>query len=171
MPDLVRPFLAGLALDGRLDLGRLTAVEVTAFVVSQSRQRPGPMPRMVTALRSLHVDGATGAGLSDTVPAVAGRKLAGLPKALAPEQVAAMLAACDQGTAVGRRDLAVLTVLSRLGLRAGEVAALRLEDIDWRRGEVTVTGKGSRQERLPLPAESLQQQHVSLSGPCFPGRA
>lgn len=155
--DLVRPFLAGLTRDGRLDLGRLTAAEVTAFVVSQSGERPGAVPRMVTALRSLlrflHVDGVTVAGLADAVPAVAGRKLAGLPKALAAGQVAAMLAACDQGTAVGRRDLAVLTVLSRLGLRAGEVAALRLEDIDWRRGELTVTGKGSRAERLPLPAD------------------
>jgi integrase/recombinase XerD len=54
---------------------------------------------------------------------------------------------------VGRRDLAVLTVLSRLGLRAGEAAALRLDDIDWRQGEITVTGKGSRQDRLPLPAD------------------
>jgi site-specific recombinase XerD len=156
--ELVRPFLAGLSSDGRLDLGRLTAGEVTAFVVSQSRQRPGPVPRMVTALRSLlrflHADGVTGAGLADAVPAVAGRKLAGLPRALAAGQVAAMLATCDQGTAVGRRDLAVLTVLSRLGLRAGEVAALRLDDIDWRRGEFTVTGKGSRRERLPMPADA-----------------
>lgn len=155
--ELVRPFLAGLSSDGRFDLGRLTAGEVTGFVVSQSRQRPGPVPRMVTALRSLlrflHADGVTAAGLADAVPAVAARKLAGLPRALAAEQVAAMLATCDQDTAVGRRDLAVLTVLSRLGLRAGEVAALRLDDIGWRRGEITVMGKGSRQERLPLPAD------------------
>jgi integrase/recombinase XerD len=155
--ELVRPFLMGLASDGQLSLARLTAGEVIAFVVSQSRQRPGPVPRMVTALRSLlrflHVDGAIGAGLADAVPAVAGRKLAGLPKALAADQVAAMLATCDRGTAVGRRDLAVLTVLSRLGLRAGEAAALRLDDIDWRQGEITVMGKGSRQERLPLPAD------------------
>jgi integrase/recombinase XerD len=155
--ELVRPFLVGLASDGQLGLARLTAGEVTAFVVSQSQQRPGPVPRMATALRSLlrflHVDGVTGAGLADAVPAVAARKLAGLPKALAADQVAAMLAACDRGTAVGRRDLAVLTVLSRLGLRAGEAAALRLDDIDWRQGEIAVTGKGSRQDRLPLPAD------------------
>ena len=64
-----------------------------------------------------------------------------------------MLASCDQGTALGLRDLAVLTLLSRLGLRIGEVAGLKLEDIDWRRGEITVTGKGNRTERLPLPAD------------------
>jgi site-specific recombinase XerD len=64
-----------------------------------------------------------------------------------------MLAGCDTRTASGRRDLAMLTLLARLGLRAGEVTALSLDDIDWRAGEVTVTGKGRRSERLPLPAD------------------
>ncbi len=58
------------------------------------------------------------------------------------------------GTAAGRRDLAMLTLLARLGLRAGEVAALTLDDIDWRAGEITVHGKGRRSERLPLPADA-----------------
>jgi integrase/recombinase XerD len=150
----LRPFLAAVDPDG---LAGLTAGEVTDFVVSQSRQRPSTVPHLVTALRSLlrflHVDGVTATGLADAVPTAAGRKLAGLPKALPAGQVAAMLASCDQGTALGLRDLAILTVLSRLGLRASEVAGLRLEDIDWRLGEVTVTGKGSRTERLPLPAD------------------
>jgi len=152
----LRPFLTGLARQGQLELAGLTARNVAAFVVSQSRQRPSTVPHLVTALRSLlrflHVDGVTATGLADAVPTAAGRKLAGLPKALPAEQVAAMLASCDQGTALGRRDLAVLTVLSRLGLRASEVAGLKLEDIDWHRGEITVMGKGSRTERLPLPA-------------------
>jgi len=87
------------------------------------------------------------------VPSVAAWKLAGLPKALADGQVAALLASCDQHTAVGRRDLAILTVLARLGLRASEAAALRLDDIGWRRGEITVHGKGNRHDRLPLPAD------------------
>ena len=65
-----------------------------------------------------------------------------------------MLDGCDAGTASGRRDLAMLTLLARLGLRAGEVAALTLDDIDWRAGEITVTGKGRRSERLPLPADA-----------------
>jgi site-specific recombinase XerD len=155
--ELVRPFLTSRVSDGRLRLEELTAGEVIAFVVAQSRQRPSSVPRMVTALRSLlrflHVDGVIATGLADAVPTVAERKLAGLPRALTGEQVAAMLATCDRDTAVGRRDLAILTVLSRLGLRAGEVAALRLDDIDWRRGELTVSGKGNRQERLPLPAD------------------
>ncbi|HXF71362.1 MAG TPA: tyrosine-type recombinase/integrase [Actinomycetota bacterium] len=78
--------------------------------------------------------------------------LARLPRALDPHEVAA---ACKLRPAdhVGRRDFAVLLVLARLGLRAGEVAALRLEDIDWRKGELLVRGKGPKQERLPLPTD------------------
>jgi integrase/recombinase XerD len=65
--------------------------------------------------------------------------------------VQALLKSCDRRTAYGRRDFAVLMLLSRLGLRSGEVAALRLEDIDWRSGELAVLGKGPKLERLPLP--------------------
>jgi site-specific recombinase XerD len=72
---------------------------------------------------------------------------------LSPTQVAALLAGCDRARATGCRDFAILTVLVRLGLRAGEVAALALEDVDWRHGELTVRGKGHRQDRLPLPAD------------------
>ena len=68
------------------------------------------------------------------------------------EQVAGLLAGCDRGT-TGRRDFAILTVLARLGLRANEVAMLRLEDVDWRAGEITVHGKGNRTDRLPLPVD------------------
>lgn len=153
----VGPFLAALDLDGQPDLSWLTAAGVTDFVVAQARQRPGTLSHLVTGLRSflrfLHVDGLTAAGLAEAVPTAARWKLAGLPKALPAGQVDAMVASCDEGTAVGLRDLAVLKLLSRLGLRVSEVAGLRLEDIDWQRGEVTVTGKGSKAERLPLPAD------------------
>jgi site-specific recombinase XerD len=67
--------------------------------------------------------------------------------------VEALLASCDTTTATGRRDAAVLIVLARLGLRAGEVAVLSLDDIDWRAGELVVAGKGRSLERLPLPAD------------------
>jgi site-specific recombinase XerD len=76
-----------------------------------------------------------------------------LPKALDPAQVRQLLAGCDRRTATGRRDYAIMVLLSRLGLRAGEVARLGLEDIDWRHGEIAVLGKGNRTERLPLPAD------------------
>lgn len=156
--DLVRPFVTGLQRGGRLELEDLDAGEVTAFVVGHCHGvRGGTPPRMVTALRSLlrflHVEGLIEQPLVAAVPPVAAWKLAGLPKALSADQVAALLGSCDPATVTGRRDLAILLVLVRLGLRAGEAAALRLDDIDWRRGELTVCGKGNRHDRLPLPAD------------------
>jgi site-specific recombinase XerD len=155
---LVRPFLLGLArTEGRLDLGGLDAGEVTAFVLEQSRQRPGSAGRMVTALRSLlsflHIGGVIEKPLSTAVLAVPGWTQTSLPKGLPDEQVTALLASCDRGSATGCRDFAILTLLVRLGLRAGEVAALTLSDIHWRHGEITVRGKGNRCDRLPLPAD------------------
>ena len=80
-------------------------------------------------------------------------RLSGLPKSLAPEQVMAILASCDRETLSGRRNYAILLLLARLGLRAGEVTALTLDDFDWHEGIVTVPGKGQRREPLPLPHE------------------
>lgn len=123
---------------------------------------------MATALRSFlmfaHAGGLTAVGLASAVPATASWKLAGLPRALTGEQVAALLGSCDGTSVVGRRDSAVLAVLSRLGLRAGEVAGLRLDDIDWRLGEITVRGKGGRCDRLPLPADVGQAIVSYLAG-------
>jgi site-specific recombinase XerD len=156
--ELVRPFVAGWERAGRVELKRLRAADVIAFVVARCHNaRGGTAPRMVGALRSLlrflHVEGLIDQPLATVVPPVAAWKLTGLPKALHADQVAALLASCDQDTVVGRRDLAILTVLTRLGLRASEAAALRLDDIDWRRGEIVVHGKGNRHDRLPLPAD------------------
>jgi len=135
----VRPFAEQLVSGGRVDFSALTAARVSAFVVERCRERPAGVQRMATALRSFlvfaHADGLAGAGLGGAVPMTASRRLARLPRALAGGQVAALLASCDRASAAGRRDLAVLTILSRLGLRAGEVAGLRLDDIDWLRGE------------------------------------
>jgi integrase/recombinase XerD len=159
--DKARPFLACRQKAGVLDLVGLTAAEVTAFIAGNCpSMRKGTAKLTVTALRSLlgylHVAGDIPGPLAWAVPAVATWRLASLPAPLEPGQVAAMLAGCDTGTASGRRDLALLALLARLGLRAGEVAALSLDDIDWRAGEVTVTGKGRRSERLPLPARSFR---------------
>jgi integrase/recombinase XerD len=157
--DFVRPFLAGREKAGGLDLAALTAAEVTAFVLATCPGRPkGSAKLTVTALRSLlgflHVEGLINEPLGHMVPSVASWRMAGLPRALEPGQVAALLASCDQSSSAGRRDFAMLTLLSRLGMRAGEVAALTLEDIGWRAGEITVRGKGRRAERLPLPADA-----------------
>ncbi len=158
--DAVRPFLQGrVSPDGvELDLARLTAADVTAFVVARCpHQARGPAKLTVTALRSLlgflHVEGAIERPLTAAVPSVAGWRLAGLPKGLEPVQVRRLLTACDRRTRNGRRDFAIVTTLVRLGLRAGEVAALELDQIDWRAGEFVVHGKGNRAERLPLPPD------------------
>ena len=117
----------------------------------------GSAKLLVTALRSLlgylHVEGVIARPLAPVVPSVAGWRLAGLPRGLEAEQVTALLDSCDLETAVGVRDFAILTLLVRLGMRRGEVAALALDDIDWRSGELVVRGKGSRRERLPLPVD------------------
>jgi len=143
---------------GALELERLDAAAVSEFVLEQAaRSCVGTAKCMVTRLRVLlrflHVEGEIEHTLADAVPSVAGWRLAGLIKALDSRSVARLLAGCDRRTRVGRRDFAIVVLLSRLGLRAGEVAALQLVDIDWRAGEIMVRGKGSRHERLPLPAD------------------
>ena len=104
-------------------------------------------------LRFLHVEGLTARPLASVVPSVAAWRLSGLPRTLEPEQVQALLASCSRQTPVGRRDFAIVLMLVRLGMRRGEVAALQLDDIDWRGGELLVRGKGGRVERLPLPVD------------------
>lgn len=142
-------------------LRRLEAGEVTAFVMSQCRSgrlgtgaSKGLTGGLRSLLRFLHLAGWTPVGLADAVPSVAGWRLASLPRGLETGQVARLLESCDRATGIGRRDVAILTLLSRLGLRAGEVAALQLDDIDWRAGELTIRGKGSTVERLPLPHDA-----------------
>lgn len=154
---LVRPFLRNRqGPDGALDLAGLTARDVTSYVLADVAGH-GSAKLAITSLRSvlefLHLEGILGRSLSSAVPRVAGTRLAGLPRALEPGQVDQLLASCDRDTAVGRRDYAVLTVLARLGLRAGEIVALKLGDVDWRSGEIIVCGKGDRRERLPLPVD------------------
>jgi integrase/recombinase XerD len=87
------------------------------------------------------------------VPSVADLRDRTLPRGLEPAAVKRLLASCDRRRTVGRRDRAILLLLSRLGLRAGEVAAITLDDIDWRAGLLLVRGKGSRHDVLPLPVD------------------
>jgi integrase/recombinase XerD len=129
---------------------------VTGYVVEYCRGRNVESAKaMVTALRSLlrflHVTGRAPGPLTGAVPAVANWRLAGLPRTLSGEQVEALIEGCDTDTAVGVRDRALLVMLARLGLRTAEAAALRLEDVDWRSGQILIRGKGNRVEKLPLP--------------------
>jgi integrase/recombinase XerD len=154
--DLVGPFVEHSVRD-EADLCGLTAGQVTCFVVAESRRlAPKTVQRLASALRSLlrywHVYGVIDTPLAAAVPKVAYRS-PGLPKGLQPGEVAALLSSCDRSQQAGLRDLAILTLLSRVGLRAGEVANLQLDDIDWRSGEFIVAGKGNRRDRLPLPCD------------------
>ena len=155
--DFARRFIAAQFDSEILDWRTLVASDVIRFVTREfQRCSIGACKLIVTQLRSLlrylHVQGALAHDLAGCVPAVAGWRLASLPKGLELEQVERILATCDQRSLVGCRDRAVLYLLARLGLRAGEVAGLRLEDIDWRAAEVVVRGKG-RESRLPLPPD------------------
>lgn len=153
-----RPFLADRARRGRLDLTSLTAADVSAFVALWlPRLSKAPARSTVTALRSLllflHASGVVAEPLACVVPTVASWRLAGLPIGLTRTQLQDLLGACDQSTAVGQRDFAIVTLLARLGLRASEAAALTLDDIDWRAGTLTVHGKANSHEQLPLPVD------------------
>jgi len=156
--DCVRPFVATQLRGEVLDVGGITAADVSGFVLAACPGRAvGSAKLIVCALRSLlrwlHVSGQVPTSLAAAVPSVAGWRLSNLPKGLEPGELRRLLGACDRRTRTGRRDYAVMLLLSRLGLRAGEVARLGLDDVDWRAGEITITGKGNRSERLPLPAE------------------
>jgi integrase/recombinase XerD len=154
----VRPFLEGLAGPAGIELDRLDGPAVVAFAVAACPQQTRSSAKRTTkALRSLlrflHADGYVERSLVHAVPVAAGWRLASLPKRLEADEVLQLLEASDRSTVVGRRDFGVMMLLARLGLRVGEVAALSLEDIDWRAGEIVVRGKHGHCDRLPLPAD------------------
>ena len=144
--------------DGGVSWEELSAAEVVGFVTVQCRDHSvGWAKNLVTGLRSLlrflHLRGYVDFPLWAAVPPVAGWRGGALPRAIPAAEVNRLLASCDRRRRVGRRDHAILMLLARLGLRAGEVAALELGDLDWRAGEIVIRGKGHRMERLPLPHE------------------
>lgn len=141
-------------LDGRR-VKALTTRDVTHFVAARAG-RPGfsgELSALRSLLRFLFVSSKTQVNLVYAVPSSPRWRLASLPKALEPSEFEAVLATCDRRTLVGCRNYAVLVLLGRLGLRAGEVAALRLDDLDWKAGEIVVRGKGRVLGRLPMPVD------------------
>jgi integrase/recombinase XerD len=155
---VTRLFLAGRVNPDSGAVDQVTASEVSRFLLAQCRQcsRWTGM-RLVTSLRGLLrfllVDGLVPEDLRDAVPRLPRWSLVPLPKALPAEQAARIVASCDRSSAAGRRDFAILMLLSRMGLRGCEIARLRLEDLDWRAGELIVRGKRGALERLPLPVD------------------
>lgn len=156
----VRPFVEDVLCPVGVDrVGEVGAGEVAAFLTARLPVMSGKSAQMTACalrslLRFLHAEALIETALVDAVPRVASWRLSGLPQALTSGQVQVLLAACDGSTPVGRRDLAAISLMHRLGLRCAEVATLRLEDIDWLAGTVTIHGKGGRIDRMPLPADT-----------------
>src|SRR5574337_182738 len=145
------------ALNRHADPAQLSAAEVAEYMVAVcGRSSIGWSKKTVTALASLlrflYVSGTIPTNLAAALPKIAGHRPA-LAPAVSEDEFRRMLASCDRSSDVGLRDYAILTALWRLGLRRGEVANLTVDDIDWRRGEITVRGKGNRHELVPLPGD------------------
>jgi len=154
----VAAFLRIWRPDDDVVVGDLDGRAVLTTVRAASEVMPTPSLRcMVTALRSflrfLYVTGRVSVPLVAAVPALKSWPRTALPAAIPAAAARGLVAGCDTTAGKGRRDAAVLLVLIRLGLRASEVARLELEDIDWRRGEITIKGKGGHGDVLPLPLE------------------
>jgi integrase/recombinase XerD len=154
----IRSFLEDRFGSGRVTLSRLCASDVVRFVQRQAlRLHTKTAKLMTTALRSFlqyaRYLGEVTLDLAAAVPIVANWSMTSIPRGISKEHVRQLLASIDRRTAVGRRDYAILLMLARLGLRAGEVVSLELGDIDWNLGQVNVRGKSGQRNRLPLATE------------------
>ena len=158
----VRTFLFERPEEESLEPRRLKSAALSVFMLDQSERRSvGWLNNMATALsalmRFLYVRGDIEPSLVDAVPRAAQRYLAPPKPVLHAADVSRLLGSCDRRRAAGRRDYALLTLLVRLGLRAAEAAALRVDDVHWRVGEIVVSGKGGTRERLPLKPQDIDR--------------
>lgn len=149
----LRELLKGIGEDPR----KLDARCLRQFVLRQSQGGRWVARRCRTAvrmfLRFLIEEGRCRAGLLGAIPIVPHWRLASLPRYLPPEDVERLIASCDRSSPVGKRDRAILLLLARLGLRAGDIVQMRLPDVDWKSAWLQVSGKNRRQTRLPLTQE------------------
>ncbi|MBT2326891.1 tyrosine-type recombinase/integrase [Variovorax paradoxus] len=140
------------------DPSKLTARCLRQFVMARSQHVGWAAANHCTTglrmfLRYLIADGRCSAGLLGAIPKLAHWRLSSLPRVLAPADVERVIASCDLSSPAGKRDRAILLLLARLGLRAGDIVQLRLHDIDWKEATIQVCGKSRRQTRLPLSQE------------------
>jgi integrase/recombinase XerD len=154
----VRDFLKDCFASGPVSLSRLCAEDVVRFVQRRApRLHRKTAKLLTTALRSFlrygRYRGDIRLDLAAAVPLVANWSMSSIPRAIAPAQVRLLLARSNRRTASGRRNYAILLLLARLGLRAGEVVFLELDDIDWKAGSLSVRGKGGRRHQLPMPTD------------------
>jgi integrase/recombinase XerD len=154
-----RRLLQDLFGDTEVEWSRLTGDIVTEFVRRQAAKlRPSACGQPVTAIRSLirflASKGAVPAGLQGAVPPVRTWRHSSIPRTISAHEVERVLAACDAESKYGLRERAIVLLLARLGIRAGEVIRLRIDDVDWVRGCVLVrAGKTHRERSLPLTQE------------------
>jgi site-specific recombinase XerD len=155
---IARTFLSERFGSNQITLDELTLRDITRFIVCQvNRMSLRSAQLVITALRSffrfLYERGEIPTDLACSVPTMANWRMSDLPKFLEPEHVERLLTSCNRSAPTGRRDYAVLLLLARLGLRAGEVVHMQLDDLDWERGELMVRGKSLRHDRLPIPKD------------------
>jgi integrase/recombinase XerD len=132
---------------------------IRAAIAAESKQASIATVKSMTAalrgyLRFLGARGLCRPGLEHAVPSIAQHRLAGLPRYIGASDVERLIATCDLTTPIGIRDRAVLLLLARLGLRAGDILSLRMDDIDWQQATVSICGKGRRETSLPLPQDA-----------------
>jgi integrase/recombinase XerD len=157
--DAVGRFLEHVFAADEVRLGELSAADVVGFVQLDAArlQHPKRAKVMTSALRSFlqygRYLGEICVDLRASVPTVANWSMTGIPRSISAFQVDSLLAQCDRQCADGRRDYAVLLLLARLGLRAGEVVELMLEDLDWHEAAIRIRGPAQRCDRLPMPAD------------------
>jgi len=151
-------FLSRTCADDPDRVAGLSVVDVSSFVSDAGRVRsPRSVNEVVVGVRSLlrylFLKGLIDRPLAQATPWLASAKTSSLPRALTPGTAQLLLESCDRSTLAGTRDFALLSLFVRLGLRVGEVTAIELDDIDWRRGELLVRGKGGWRDTLPLPVD------------------
>jgi site-specific recombinase XerD len=153
-----RQFLRKRFGRGSVRFSTLSAKDVTEFIRCHAHKGSPRSAQHITGslrafLRYLRYQGEIQTDLAACVPRVANWSHSTLPRFLQPGQVQQVLDHCDRGNALGLRNYAILLLLARLGLRACEVVAMKLDDIDWEAGHLLVRGKGGQRAQMPLPAE------------------
>ncbi len=136
----------------------LMASDVARFVTAVSEgRRASSVNTIVVSVRALlryfHAVGLIATPLAQATPWLARGRVSTLPRTTVPSAAQQLLAGFDRATVAGARDFAIVTLMSRLGLRLGEVIDMELDDVDWRRGELLVRSKGGWRDPLPVPVD------------------